>query len=427
MRRSHSSSYSFTPSLTYQARLAARLPGTTTARSPNEPESQILSRHGTPQCLVLSLPPYRISERAVAITMFSYTHSCRTFSFIHRVAMHRQSVTSTRPTWTIRETRTQRLRALVFISLIFFGEWGCKRERASTRAPQTPKTDPLADIRRKPTCLVLSVGGPAGIASHLGAIQAIQEHQIKFDCISGNSAGSLIGAILAYQPKKKVAYGFTKFRDIYVNLTKKKAKGRGVFWGLLAGAAVVATGGAAAPALVGATAGGLIGAGRTKRVDHGRLVAALDIYFEGRNIEQFPISFTTWHQKLENQSLDLKALSAGSVAKAVGDSVKHPLLFPDLKIDEMETIDPGMDRVSATPLLDACDAYPDHKLLVLNASGRETFVKGVDCPYEIIEFSPSNIEPKSLFQMDASFHAVASKSRSQANDFLNHSRYFQGS
>lgn len=336
--------------------------------------------------------------------------------------MHRQIFTVTKPTFTLHKRRPPRLWSFFLISLLFFGQWGCKRNRASTR---TPKIDRIAEIRRKPTCLVLSVGGPSGIASHIGALQAIQDHHIKFDCISGNSAGSLIGAILAYQPNKKVSSGFARFRDIYVNLTKKRAKSRGLIWGLLAGAAVVATGGAAAPAMGAAMAGGFMGATSVRRVDHGRLVAALDLYFGGRSIEQLPVSFTTWHQKLKNQSLDLEALSAGNVAKAVGDSVKHPLLFPDLKISEMETIDPGMDRVSATPLLDACEAYPDHKILVLNASGRETFIKGVNCPYEVITFSPSNIEPNSLFKMDASFRAVLSKSRSQTDDFLRHSRYFK--
>ena len=42
--------------------------------------------------------------------------------------------------------------------------------------------------------LVLSGGGIRGIA-HLGVLQALTEAGIKFDMISGTSAGSIIGAL----------------------------------------------------------------------------------------------------------------------------------------------------------------------------------------------------------------------------------------
>jgi len=45
--------------------------------------------------------------------------------------------------------------------------------------------------------LVLSGGGARGI-SHIGAIKALMEQGIKFDIISGTSAGAFIGALLAY-------------------------------------------------------------------------------------------------------------------------------------------------------------------------------------------------------------------------------------
>jgi NTE family protein len=45
--------------------------------------------------------------------------------------------------------------------------------------------------------LVLSGGGARGI-SHIGAIKALMEQGIQFDKISGTSAGSFIGALLAY-------------------------------------------------------------------------------------------------------------------------------------------------------------------------------------------------------------------------------------
>ena len=47
------------------------------------------------------------------------------------------------------------------------------------------------------TGLVLSGGGARGI-SHIGAIKALLEHNIKIDIISGTSAGAFIGALLGY-------------------------------------------------------------------------------------------------------------------------------------------------------------------------------------------------------------------------------------
>ena len=45
--------------------------------------------------------------------------------------------------------------------------------------------------------LVLSGGGARGIA-HLGAIKALEEEGIRFDVVSGTSAGALIGALYCY-------------------------------------------------------------------------------------------------------------------------------------------------------------------------------------------------------------------------------------
>ena len=42
--------------------------------------------------------------------------------------------------------------------------------------------------------LVLSGGGARGVA-HIGVIQALEELGLKFSCISGTSAGSIVGAL----------------------------------------------------------------------------------------------------------------------------------------------------------------------------------------------------------------------------------------
>jgi NTE family protein len=47
------------------------------------------------------------------------------------------------------------------------------------------------------TGLVLSGGGARGI-SHLGVIKALEEFNVKIDCLSGTSAGSITGALYSY-------------------------------------------------------------------------------------------------------------------------------------------------------------------------------------------------------------------------------------
>lgn len=303
---------------------------------------------------------------------------------------------------------------------------GCKinQNPKQHRSKVGPKPDPLVAIRAKPTCLVLSVGGIAGIASHLGAVQAIQKSGLEFDCVAGNSAGSLVGALLASQPKQPVTLGFDQLRSNYAEMTKEEGKKRGILGGLLATAAVVATGGAALPALAAGAATGTVAGRSVEKVDHARLSLALDQHFAGQSIEQLPVKFVTWHHSLEGSSLELKARFMGSVAEAVGESVKHPLLFGDLNLKQMKKIDPGLDRVSSTPLLDACEAYPSHKMLVLNASEREVFTKGLDCPFEVIELKPEEIDGKSLFLADARYQAALSKSARTVTSFLETSKYF---
>jgi len=55
--------------------------------------------------------------------------------------------------------------------------------------------------------LVLSGGGVRGLA-HVGLIKALNEHGIEADCVSGTSAGALVGALYAnnYGPEDMIAF-----------------------------------------------------------------------------------------------------------------------------------------------------------------------------------------------------------------------------
>ena len=82
-----------------------------------------------------------------------------------------------------------------------------------------PKFDPAA--RR--TCLVLSVGGPRGVA-HLGAIAAVRKAGIRIDCVVGNSMGSLVGALYASAPTQDTEALFRRFSEAYVAETQGRRR-----------------------------------------------------------------------------------------------------------------------------------------------------------------------------------------------------------
>ena len=64
-------------------------------------------------------------------------------------------------------------------------------------------------------------GGGARGFTHLGVIKALEEHGLKFDCISGTSVGSIVGAFLASGKSYKEMYEIAKEmkkKDIKTNV-----------------------------------------------------------------------------------------------------------------------------------------------------------------------------------------------------------------
>ena len=51
-------------------------------------------------------------------------------------------------------------------------------------------------------------GGGIKVASHIGALKALEEKNIKFDCVSGASSGSIIATLyaLGYNSDETVSY-----------------------------------------------------------------------------------------------------------------------------------------------------------------------------------------------------------------------------
>lgn len=154
-------------------------------------------------------------------------------------------------------------------------------------APATATATAPAPVEQpKPTCLVLSVGGAAGIA-HVGAIESIRAHGVEVSCVVGNSMGSLIGALYASHPQRDGTADFRALLDEYVADTKADAGQRAVVGSLV---------GLAALGPLGIFLGGGAGLVTVDRLLHQRLVSVLDRHLQGAHIETLPIPYATSYE-----------------------------------------------------------------------------------------------------------------------------------
>ena len=282
-----------------------------------------------------------------------------------------------------------------------------------------PRFDPGA--RR--TCLVLSSGGTRGVAE-LGAVAAIRQARLPIDCVVGTSVGALVGALYASAPEQDTTARFKRLTDAYVAETEREAASRGVGAGLaLAAVASVFSGGMLAPATA-AVGGYLLGAASTTRADRGRFEQVLRTELAGARIEALPKPFATMHHERAGEGLRLVIDRSGDLAGAVGASVANPFVFEDVDVTSAPALDPGSDRLAATPVEDACRLFPDSNLLVVNVSGTPA-VRGdsARCPMREVLIDTPALPPDALLggQGDgfaaswrAGFDAVATALRSDA-------------
>lgn len=262
---------------------------------------------------------------------------------------------------------------------------------------------PRFDPRARPTCLVLSVGGPAGV-SHLGALRAVREAHLPITCVVGNSMGALVGALYAHDPSGDPEASFRAVAAAYRAETQRVVHRNGVALGLLFGAlAVLTTDGVAPPALA-AGGGYALGAAVTPKLDRDRLVGVLDRALAGASIETLPLAFATFHHRATDSGVELVAVRSGNLAEAVGRSIANPLIFPGLAIRAGSAVDPGADRVAAVPVDDACRLFPAHNLLVVNASGADVFT-GPDlrCPVREARIPPQSLSPDAALAFGAAY------------------------
>jgi predicted acylesterase/phospholipase RssA len=297
----------------------------------------------------------------------------------------------------------RRFASRLLVSIVVVGVGSC--------AHGPPKFDPAA--RR--TCLVLSVGGPRGVA-HLGAIAAVRKAGLKIDCVVGNSMGSLVGGLFAAAPGDDTEARFRRFSEAYVAETKADAAKNGVIGAAIGGAVGAALGAAlgaqgmdgkgaaVAGAVLGASGGFALGARQTAKVDRDRLVRVLDGQVGGARIEALPLPYATTYQQRADNGLALVVLRSGNLADAIGKSVANPFIFANLDIVAQGAVDPGADRASMTPVDEACRLFPDANLLAINVTDEPAFYRAeMKCPLREVRVDPGPLDAEAVFRLEADF------------------------
>ena len=240
---------------------------------------------------------------------------------------------------------------------------------------------PRFEPDKRPTVLVLSVGGPEGVA-HVGAIAAVKEARLQLGAVVGNSMGALVGALHASRPEADAEKRLWELVAAYKRGTWHQRLRNGVaLAGALAAVTAIATDGEWVPTLAAAAGGLAIGAAATDTMERARLVRAMRATFGDVRVERTPIPFVTFFHRPRGGGVELVTVSSGDLAEAVGSSLANPLLFADVKVREGEPLDPGADRASATPVEDACRLFPQANILAINVTGRPAFYSpAMSCP-----------------------------------------------
>ena len=268
------------------------------------------------------------------------------------------------------------------------------------------------DLGARRTCLVLSVGGPAGVA-HIGAIAALREANVRVDCVVGNSMGALVGGLYATAPLDDLDARFQAFVAAYTSATKRDAARNGLGLGLFARRLTDESGGgraAGALAFAGAAALGLL---TTEKMEHERMVRVLDEFLHGQRIDgHLPIRFVTFYQEATSTGVVARRADSGPLSDAIGASIANPLIFSKLEIGPGRPLDPGADRVSATPVQDACATFPDADLVAINVSGQPIFTDStMKCPLLEIRVDPPQVPPEEIMELGDSYRRIISKGR----------------
>lgn len=246
---------------------------------------------------------------------------------------------------------------------------------------------------------MLSVGGPGGLA-HVGALHALKRHRVSVSAVVGNSMGAVVGALYAAHPSVETGNEITALKEAYARQARKSGSGSFLL-GLLGMFVMGPVGGLLA-----------LGGSGDSTITHAGLVAALEDHLQGATIEQLPIPFRTSYLAREGTSIRVRYLARGSVAEAVGGSIANPFLFADVDVRN-GPVDPGVDSLLAVPIAQACSAFPNMRILAINASGRRAVIpRDLKCPVSIVTVTLPNVAEQALTNQAALEDVVAAGQRS---------------
>lgn len=256
---------------------------------------------------------------------------------------------------------------------------------------------PRFDTKARRTCLVLSAGGTKGVAE-LGALAAVTEAHVPISCVVGTSVGALVGGLYASAPDQDTTLRFRHLVETYRRETEVEAVGRGVATGVFLAALAATLSGELAPTATAAVGGYLLGAATTSTADRARMERALRLELASARIESLPVPFATLHHERTGTGLSLVVDRSGDLAEAVGASIANPFVFDDVDVKSARAIDPGGDRVAATPVQEACRLFPDANLLVINISGAPAFYDAaMRCPIRETTIEVEAPAPEAFF------------------------------
>ncbi|MEN9798839.1 MAG: hypothetical protein RL653_2535 [Pseudomonadota bacterium] len=239
------------------------------------------------------------------------------------------------------------------------------------------------------TCVVMAGRGQNGLAN-VGALRALQRASIPVDCVVGTDMGALAGGLYASAPGENVRDRFLRFVRTYDAQSSREgvrtqAEDARVVMGVFTALPLGGVGGAAQQALSGAT-GAVVQAAMTDPLDHGRFVRALNLFVDGRTLEDLPVPLITQVRLPTPEGLGVEPRSGGKLSEAVGSSVPHPWVFHP-------TGDVGTAPEPAPPTAAACQLFPGSSLVVVNLTGQPLQVSGaLACP--VLEVKVPGFRPR---------------------------------
>ena len=266
------------------------------------------------------------------------------------------------------------MKRFILLSVLIFWYSGCSHTK------QTSSQD-------ESICLVLSVGAAKGFA-HIGAIDALKELNVEIDYVYGNSAGALVGGIYSANPKSDLIKVTNKLFSEYRKETenaKKEGLASGATSGLLFGTILAfVTGGVLGwETILASGASGYFSYKDIENLDFDRVQNVLNKYFKNQSIEDLPIMFATSYQDLTKTGNPIETVSTGNLASAICNSMNNPMIFKR-PVKQINYLDPGLDRMAATPIYDAIQHFKPTKIIAINVTGEKATYHDSD-KIEIVE------------------------------------------